>query len=901
MPNKHVILRLHFKYLFIISILLLSISPLILPPPLQSQDAPETTPTLTETAAETPTETPTLTETATFTVEPTITPTLPETPTETPTAELSPTATLPETPTETATSELLTPTLTETLTETPTETLTPTTPPFGTEPPLSLIFTDNFDSGDTTLWTLGAGWSFVASESGQALQSTSDEAVTFANNNVADAAAEARFLLPSALARLSLRQSEAGSYTALMDVSGNIVLYRGGEQMGTALVSPVAPGQWRTLRLSTIGDIVRVAIDGVEVIAAQDSTPLPPGTISFAGMGASGLLVDDFGLWVIGGIVNTPTQTPIAMPPDPPTPTPTSTISPNDAFEDSLAIMGFVSPSEPYAVVSNLADFIDAINAANNSSVPYSIFVKKEESGSSYFIPSRINIGSSSVPRNIRIYGLGSEVSVIDSGITGDTLFYVHTGSTLRLKDLTLTGGDGGVAYGGMIVNYGTLTLDGVVARNNAATHGGGVIYTYGTSTIHNTFFIMNSSPLGRAGAIWNGGTLNISCTGFQANSTLLYGGALYTVNPNTSISVVSSVFTGNTILPSPPPPTPSFGLGGAIYRNSDSSVSANGNFWSTWNGAIPGATNLNVPGNTSTDTLTNVTVTSVQPSNPMLNPALCPTSPRTIPPTFEQELADYGITITEAEWPGYTSAVREGVHNTAIALAIQSLSVPSTDDAPRATFKRVMLASGQTLIFERGDVPDGPVCITTPEIPKIKCDPQNITTHYTITHELGHLFNRRAGGSPDGSGSLYDRLDESGSVKDYRLIKSEVVFGTRILTDRSQDWWRGTRGWGGAAVTPWSCTAGGEEPSHFQQNPCNQTGLGIEEVEEAAADMFLNWAYQKQGEGGFLNCTWDTVGANLNICVDLPDGNDGELRTGDVRFDWMTPAMASIFTQRTW
>jgi hypothetical protein len=272
---------------------------------------------------------------------------LPETPTETPTAELSPTATLPETPTETTTSELLTPapTLTETLTETPTATLTPTTTPFGTEPPLSLIFTDNFDAGATTLWTLGAGWAFVASESGQALQATSDEAVTFANNNVSEAAAEARFLLPSGLARLSIRQSEAGSYTALMDASGNIVLYRGGEQMGTALVGPVASGQWRTLRLSVIGDIVRVAIDGVEVIAAQDAAPLPPGTISFAGMGASSLLVDDFGLWI---------------PAPESTPTVTSTPIEEELISSSSVSINEVSPSA-FGLFSTLSEEGDTI------------------------------------------------------------------------------------------------------------------------------------------------------------------------------------------------------------------------------------------------------------------------------------------------------------------------------------------------------------------------------------------------------------------------------------------------------------------------------------------------------------------------------------------------------------
>lgn len=225
-------------------------------------------------------------------------------PTETPTAELTelPTAALPETATPTETAVMTMPA--ETLpapSATAAPTGTPTLPAFPPEPALSLLFADNFDAGQPLLWTLGEGWAFVPSENGLALGVTSSDApVTFVHNTLEDAAVQARFHFTSGMARLSLRQSEAGSYTALLDAGGQVALYRGSQVMGAATVTPTVPDAWRTLRLSAIGDLVRVAVDGLEVIAARDAAPLPAGTLSFASVGQNALVVDDVEIWWSG-------------------------------------------------------------------------------------------------------------------------------------------------------------------------------------------------------------------------------------------------------------------------------------------------------------------------------------------------------------------------------------------------------------------------------------------------------------------------------------------------------------------------------------------------------------------------------------------------------------------------
>jgi hypothetical protein len=274
----------------------------------------ELTPTPTETplptATDTPTATPlptdTPTDTATAIPLPTDTPT--ETPTDTPTETLTetPTQVLVETPTDTpaeATAEITSDVLpTETASATATDTDTPTTPTLPPEPPLTLLFSDNFDTGQLLTWTVGAGWTLVPSEGGQALQmSNSEEPVTFVYNNLLDVAVQARFQINAGAARLSVRESAVGRYSALLDANGQVSLYRGEALLGIAVVSPSVPGQWRVLRLSALGDVVRVSVDGVEVIAVQEAAPLPIGTISFAGSAlAQACFWWTFGLWMPG-------------------------------------------------------------------------------------------------------------------------------------------------------------------------------------------------------------------------------------------------------------------------------------------------------------------------------------------------------------------------------------------------------------------------------------------------------------------------------------------------------------------------------------------------------------------------------------------------------------------------
>ena len=430
-------LRLRLSVLFTVCFLLIVTG-------VYAQETPTPTETPSPTFTETPTETPT--EMATFTLEPTLTPaetataTLTETPSETPTSTLtpsetatidfsgSPTATFTETPT----SELLT--ASPTFTPSATATL-PALPP---EPPLTLLYSDNFDTGALYTWTLGVGWTLVPSEGGQALQvSNSDEAVTFSYDNLTNIAVQARFLMNAGMARLSVRQGDTGSYTALMDMNGAVGLYRNGQLIGSAVISPVTPGQWRAMRLSAIGDVVRVAIDGIEIIAVQDPAPLPEGTLSFAGVGVGGstLLVDDFNLWIpTADLAVTPTPTATAAI----EPSPTPPLPPQGSFQ-AFSALAQVTQSGVIRIVpaNDEAAFRTTVAQANNGDI---IYLR----GGTYNLTDTVDIGSNII--------IDSNNAVIQAGVSPLQLFNIS--GTVELHHLTIRMGNG-PAYGAGIANLG--------------------------------------------------------------------------------------------------------------------------------------------------------------------------------------------------------------------------------------------------------------------------------------------------------------------------------------------------------------------------------------------------------------------------------------------------------------
>src|SRR5690606_26058427 len=142
------------------------------------------------------------------------------------------------------------------------------------EPVLKSLMTDTFDSGNLSHWSFeGTGWALVPHDAGQALQVFNTEvSAQLAQAGRLNGVARAAVLLDHGGVRLDVRRSAAGSYVVTMNSAGQVNLYRASQLLASAQVTPSASGQWRTLRLSAIQDMLRVRVDGVEIIAIQDDS-----------------------------------------------------------------------------------------------------------------------------------------------------------------------------------------------------------------------------------------------------------------------------------------------------------------------------------------------------------------------------------------------------------------------------------------------------------------------------------------------------------------------------------------------------------------------------------------------------------------------------------------------------
>ncbi len=162
------------------------------------------------------------------------------------------------------------------------------------EPALNPVYTDNFDGGNLDHWKLGAGWILFGEPGAKSLQTTNDSGdVTFAYDTLNNAAVQMRVLMSSNNIKLTFRQSSAGFYGVVLQPTGQIALYRGSVLVKSTTTGQSSIGRWRVLRLSVVNGIIRVAVDGVEVLTARDASELPPGTFAFSAVGRGIIRVDD--------------------------------------------------------------------------------------------------------------------------------------------------------------------------------------------------------------------------------------------------------------------------------------------------------------------------------------------------------------------------------------------------------------------------------------------------------------------------------------------------------------------------------------------------------------------------------------------------------------------------------
>ncbi len=192
------------------------------------------------------------------------------------------------------------------------------------------------------------------------------------------------------------------------------------------------------------------------------------------------------------------------------------------------------------------------------------------------------------------------------SGNDNSRIFFINSGASITMEDLTLTNGNAGSGtgiqfMGGAIrVQPGSLTLDRMILENNTA-RAGGALRSIGTNqiTIRNSIFRNNSTPGEGGGAInndtpgsvmtitnssiydntgrfaggianYNGATLTVVNSTISGNSCIDpgSGGGIENFDDDSSLTIINSTITGNHC--------PGANSGGGLFNNTAAPVLKN-------------------------------------------------------------------------------------------------------------------------------------------------------------------------------------------------------------------------------------------------------------------------------------------------------------------------------------
>ena len=235
------------------------------------------------------------------------------------------------------------------------------------------------------------------------------------------------------------------------------------------------------------------------------------------------------------------------------------------------------------------------------------------------------------------------------AGMPQFRLFTVDSGVTAIVSGLTFAHGDDGANNDGGVTNFGNLTLDHVIVRDNL---GSGVL-NFGTMVLTNSTVLNNHAgqpgnpnqqTQGFGGGVWNNGTLSLTNDTIDGNTATFSGAGLYNFTAGTA-KLTFVTIAGNTAQSD----GNGIGSGGGI-RNfgtltlTDSIVA--GNTHGTGTGTpddISGAVDLS-SANNLVGVGTNLTGISNGVNHNQIGTAASPIDPKLAP------LADYGgLTPTRA------------------------------------------------------------------------------------------------------------------------------------------------------------------------------------------------------------------------------------------------------------
>jgi len=954
--------KTHLKqYLFVIFsvTLLLSMTPTSF---IGAQEATPTTtetPTLpvetpTATVIDTPTFLPTDIPTETATNVLTDTPSATNTAMPTFTGTETPSSTEPTTPTIALTPDLIltgietgtttvtpigSPTITETSTVTPTTTL---------EPMLNLIVSDNFDTEYGNQWTGHTGWTTVPTQTGQSLITFSGaEPNRLSSYELTNVAVSAFVQFRSGEAYLRVRESVMGNYSAYIAPTGAVTLYRSDQLVASASVTPNFN---YTLHLSAINDVVRVNVDSVEVIAITDGQPLSAGAIAIGGHNLqtdmSVVLFDNVTVSVTNeefsslSVVSQPDRSvqrlePVNMGIDVFGKLQVTSGLGTITYLDSGCLATMDSNGDNPHRVTHSAIIGNCIGAGYYGWSPDGTKLAYEDCiwypdlfvyACSIYV---LDTNSSNPPQLILNLPNNAFASVFNWSPNGLRITYAaNSDGDYEIYTLTIYSAPGQFQQNPTPLNHTQNTVfdgapdwsvnDYIVFASDRATpccNGFTDIWYFHITTPQSPQRV-TFDALSEGGPSWSPDGTDIIFSGNNTSSPQQWGiSVAYEIT--TTSNPVPQLLVGNFGAFSPDWSPDNVGLifsgtplgsGNSniyLYRFSDNTV-------------LPALTSGQF------DTFPRLLPNFVFPGNVLT----CDTA--TTDQQIRDIIDDYGVTATNAAdvsaWS--TTQLRSicnGVVSTGQALALQTILSDTGVQAFRTVLLDTINQKTEIHFIRSGTSANCTTLAGEPfEDPQlmatVTCGTGNVMTEFTATHELGHVFVARTGGRNDyiqgqsGQQSYY-RLLTDAEVYDSTPVRPRPVIGQ--FNDRfgRPDWMRGTNGWGTGArslladrprVGVCDGSAGYDPvldaPTSFQQNPCQafdaQINLRETEVEEAAADMFLNWVYRQiqrtepGGNTGFENLIW------INATASNPD--DIGL-SGDARHQWMQDNLSDIFLAQGW
>ena len=373
----------------------------------------------------------------------------------------------------------------------------------------------------------------------------------------------------------------------VLNANGILALYRDETLLEGTTLSPLG-GDWHSLTLSTIGDIVRVNVDDVTLLAVQDATPLPAGGLSIASVDGSPLRIDDFVLAIpaveaITQAMVLPTETSLPVFTPIPSDSEFQAMNNRSALYQQQLLQTTAEFDIPNGREDELISKIQAnCNSTNDVVVLNLLGGTYELTSGQDFVWQSFNFGKTGLPPikcHLTINGDG------DSNGTGSTItrnptspafriIAIDESASLTLNDVTISNGllnkdegfDGGDNGAGILSIRSTLNLNRSTVENNTidyfsdfAIRGAGINVFQGEVNIQDSILQNNMNNGDGNGPVRGGGiaidgnlggviTHIISGTTIQGNVARDGGSGIYVeFNQFVPLTISRSLIQNNT------------------------------------------------------------------------------------------------------------------------------------------------------------------------------------------------------------------------------------------------------------------------------------------------------------------------------------------------------------------